>query len=261
MSETEMHRPPSIITANWKMHKTMAEALPFVEQFIPVVKDSRSKVYLAVPFTLIHPLAQEVLKHESSLVIGAQNMNDASEGAFTGEIAGKMLIEAGAQFVLLGHAERRHLYHETNDFINRKVKRAIEVGLQPVLCVGETEEEREANQTHEVIKNQLTECLKDIPAESLQNLIVAYEPVWAIGHVEAATPEIVQAAHQYCREVLKELLSDSIASQIVIQYGGSVTASNVEALLKQPDVGGLLVGGASLSLDSFSEIVNDSNKL
>jgi triosephosphate isomerase len=251
----EQSQRPQIITGNWKMHKTIEEAKDFVNQLAPLTKNSSSKIYLAVPFTAISPLVKE---GENTLItIGAQNMNDASEGAFTGEIAGRMLKEAGAKFALLGHSERRRLFNENNALINRKVKQALEVDLQPVLCVGETKKEREEGQTQEVICRQITECLADIKPESLQSLILAYEPVWAIGTGENATPEMAQEAHRFCREVLASLLTPELANQIVIQYGGSVTPSNSHDLLSQPDIDGLLVGGASLSLESFSKIVND----
>lgn len=247
---------PVVITGNWKMYKTIEEAQSFVSQLIPVIEGSDVEVCLAVPFTAIYPLAQEV--QQTSLMIGAQNMNDASEGAFTGEIAGKMLKEAGASFVLLGHSERRRLYHEDNAFINRKVRRAVEVGLRPVLCVGETLQEYEAGETRQVIQAQLTECLKDLTAEQLKSLIIAYEPVWAIGSGYSATPEIAQGVQSFCRQVMAEQFSSELAEQLVIQYGGSVNPSNAKELLSQPDIDGLLIGGASLSLESFIQIVNDS---
>lgn len=184
-------------------------------------------------------------------------MNDASEGAFTGEIAGDMLKDAGARFVLLGHSERRHLYGEDDAFINRKVKRAVETGLQPILCVGETKVEYEGGQTHEVIERQLMEGLKDLQPSQLENLVIAYEPVWAIGNGHSATPEIAQEVQHFCREILAKILTEELAQQIVIQYGGSVNPSNANELLAQPDIDGLLIGGASLSLESFCQIVND----
>lgn len=247
-------RRSQIITGNWKMHKTIEEAKEFVKGLIPLTQHNIFKIFLAIPFTAIHPLAQEV--KGSPIVIGAQNMNDASEGAFTGEIAGKMLKEAGARFVLLGHSERRRLFQESNAFINRKVKRAIEVGLQPVLCVGETKEEHAAGQTHAVLRSQLQECLAGLSVDSLHTLILAYEPVWAIGTGESATPEMAQETQHFCREVLGEILTPELANQVVIQYGGSVNASNARELLSQPDIDGLLIGGSSLSLESFSQIIN-----
>jgi triosephosphate isomerase (TIM) len=247
---------PYVIIGNWKMHKTIEEGKAFVKNlfssFHPV---ENSIIGLAVPFTLIHPLAEEV--KGKALLIGAQNMNDASQGAFTGEIAGSMLIDAGAQFVLLGHSERRHLYGEDDALINRKVKRAIQVGLQPVLCIGETQKEYEAHETHAVIEKQLTEGLKDLQPSQLQRLIIAYEPVWAIGNGHSATPAIAQEVQHFCRQILAKILTEELAQQIVIQYGGSVNASNAHELLAQPDIDGLLIGGASLSLESFCQIVNN----
>ena len=168
------------------MHKTIEESLSFVKGLLSSFQPAEMEVVgLAVPYTDIYPLAQEI--KDAPLLIGAQNMNDATEGAFTGEIAGVMLKDAGAQFVLLGHSERRHLYGEDDAFINRKVKRAVEVGLRPILCIGETKAEYEGGETHAVIEKQLTEGLKDLQAQQLHNLIVAYEPVWAIGNGHSAT--------------------------------------------------------------------------
>jgi len=239
------------------MHKTIEEARQFVQEFTSSYKPREGVVIgLAVPYTQIYPISAET--KESSLLIGAQNMNDASEGAFTGEIAGLMIKEAGGQFVLLGHSERRHLYHEDDAFINRKLKRAIQAGLQPILCIGETHDEREDQKTQVVLEKQLSEGLKDLSAEELQKLIVAYEPVWAIGSRESATPETAQETQHFIRQVLAKILNEEFAQRVVIQYGGSVNASNAKNLLAQPDIDGLLIGGGSLSLESFLQIVNDS---
>lgn len=247
---------PCVIIGNWKMHKTIDQAHQFVQQLLSSFHPHEGEIVgLAVPYTLIYPIVQDI--KGSTLLIGAQNMNDASEGAFTGEIAGAMLKDVGAQFVLLGHSERRHLYGETDAFINRKLKKAVEVGLQPILCVGETKNEYDAHATHAVIERQLSEGLKDLQAEQLQKLIIAYEPVWAIGNGESASPEIAQEVQHFCRQVVAKILTDEFAQQIVIQYGGSVNPSNARDLLVQPDVNGLLIGGASLSLESFRQIVND----
>lgn len=250
---------PQIITGNWKMYKTYDEAHLFVKELIPKLENCQSKIYLAVPYTLIQPLVKEA--NSTSLVIGAQNMNDASEGAFTGEIAGIMLKDAGAQFVLIGHSERRRIFNESNDFINRKVKRAFKDKLQVVLCVGETKEEFENEKTQEILRTQLTEGLKAITLEGNNSLIVAYEPVWAIGTNENATPEIAQQTHLFIREVLSQIFSPEVANEIVIQYGGSVNALNSEELLSQPDIDGLLVGGASLSLETFVQIIHTSESV
>lgn len=251
---------PCIITGNWKMYKTIEESVDFVKRLIPHINDSSPDIFLAVPFTSIQPLSKEAAG--SSLQIGAQNMNDASEGAFTGEVAARMLKDAGATFVILGHSERRNIFHEENDFINRKVKRAIKEGLRPVLCIGESKEDREAGKTEEVIQKQLKECLANIDIDDLSTLIVAYEPIWAIGaNNRSASPEIAQETHMICRRYLSEILSPELAEQLVIQYGGSVNPENASNLLRQPDIDGLLIGGASLSLESFVEIMNDRSHI
>lgn len=248
-----------IITGNWKMYKTLEEARSFVKDLTPAVNDLSFKVYLAVPFTFIFPLAEEL--GESPIILGGQNMNDVSEGAFTGEIAARMLTDVGAKFVLLGHSERRRLYHEDNAFIHRKVNQAVKSGIQPILCVGETKEEYEAGQSQDVVRKQITECLEGIPAEKLSNLVLAYEPAWAIGTGYSATPEIAQNMHLFCRQVIGEAVSSELAATMIIQYGGSVNPSNAKELLSQPDVDGLLIGGASLSLESFKQIIHDSESI
>lgn len=245
-----------VVIGNWKMHKTIEEARSFVQELIPLVQNSNSRIYLAVPFTAIYPLAQEF--KDSSITIGAQNMNDASEGAFTGEIAGKMLVEAGAKFVLLGHSERRHLFNESNAFVNRKVKRAVQDGLQPVLCIGETKQQHDEGKTEEVLRAQLQEGLADLEADQLGDLMIAYEPVWAVGTGHTPTPEKIEELHRFIRTVLAELFSEEFAQKVILQYGGSVTPVIAESLLHEQDIDGLLIGGASLSLESFSQIVNDS---
>ena len=245
-----------MITGNWKMHKTIKEAVNFAKELIPHLENYQGIIGLAVPFTIIQPLSLECAN--SPILIGAQNMNDASAGAFTGEIAAKMLIDVGAKFVLLGHSERRHLYQETNEFINRKISRAIIDGIQPVLCIGETQNEYESGKTNEILQVQLNECLKDFDANQLKNLIIAYEPVWAIGTGHSATAEIAETVHAYIREELQNMYGAEFADQVIIQYGGSVNPSNASELLNQPNIDGLLIGGASLSLETFSQIVNDS---
>lgn len=239
-----------IITGNWKMYKTIEEAVAFINQLKE--KLGEKSAYLAVPFTAIQ--ASSEAAKDSSITIGAQNMNDASEGAFTGEIAAKMLTNAGAKFVILGHSERRHLFGETSAFVNRKVHKALAEGLQPVLCVGETLDQHKEGKAKEIVKQQLEESLEGV--EEIGNLILAYEPVWAIGTDEAATPEQAQEMHAFCRECLSEKWGEEAANQIVIQYGGSVKPGNAKALMDQKDINGLLIGGASLSADTFLNIVN-----
>jgi triosephosphate isomerase (TIM) len=167
------------IVGNWKMYKTIEEALTYVETLASLTQKSQAAIYLAVPFTAIYPTSQRVRELQASFKIGAQNMNDASEGAFTGEIAARMLVDAGAQFVILGHSERRHVFQETNTFVNQKVKRALSEKLTPLVCIGETLEEREQGLFAEVLKNQILQSLKGI--RSLRSVMLAYEPIWAIG--------------------------------------------------------------------------------
>lgn len=251
MKQTER---PVVIVGNWKMYKTIKEALAFIKELVPLVKNSTAKIYLAIPFTAIKSAAEAAKK--TNIVIGAQNMHDVSEGAFTGEVAAEMLKEAGARFVILGHSERRRIFLETNSFINRKVKRALAEGLQPILCIGETWEERQEGKTAEILKTQLSECLEGIEKEQIEKIIVGYEPVWAIGTDQTATPDQAQEAHALCRSFILELADEAIAQRTIILYGGSVKADNASVLLDEPDVDGLLVGGAALSADSFSKIVN-----
>lgn len=246
-----------VITGNWKMYKTIEEAVAFVKELAPKVAAAQSQVYLAVPFTTIQPVAEAL--QGTSIVVGAQNMNDASEGAFTGEVAGGMLKDAGAKFVILGHSERRHIFHESDTFVNRKVKRALADGLQPVLCVGETLQEHEAGQRDEVLTRQLTMSLEGVSAEQLAAMILAYEPVWAIGTNLSATPEQAESAHQFIRDLVAKNWNQETADALIIQYGGSVRPNNAKSLLDKPGIDGLLVGGASLNVDFFAQIVNDSS--
>lgn len=245
-----------MIVGNWKMYKTIEEAKAFVQRVAPLITESQGRIMLAVPFTAIQQVAKLVADEKLSIAIGAQNMHNAEEGAFTGEIAGRMLKEAGARFVIIGHSERRHLFHEDESCIHKKVQRAFQDGLQPILCIGETSDERKAGKRDEVLTRQLVTALKDISEESMASLILAYEPVWAIGTGDVATPEDAQEVHAFCRALLKKLYSAKIANALNILYGGSVKPDNAAALLAEPDIDGLLVGGASLLPESFSQIVN-----
>lgn len=248
---------PTIIAGNWKMHKTIEEGKQFLSELIESVREVGHQVYLAVPFTAIQPLSE--LASNSNIVIGAQNMNDASEGAFTGEIAGRMLTEAGARFVLLGHSERRYIFGEGSGFVNRKVKRAFADRLQPIVCVGETKHEREQGIAEEVLKNQLLNSLEGLTSEQMESAIVAYEPVWAIGTGLTATSKEAEEMHHFCRRLIAEKWGEATAEKVPILYGGSVKPENTRELLKQPNIDGVLVGGASLGFESFLQIVNYQN--
>lgn len=244
---------PCLIVGNWKMYKTIEQATAFIDSILPTLDKGNCQVMLAVPYTCIRPLAEKV--KGTSILIGAQNMNDAMEGAFTGEVAAIMLKEAGAEFVLLGHSERRTIFHENNAFIHRKVQRALACNLKPILCIGETFDERQQNQTEEVLQRQLSECLEGVSKEAANILTLAYEPVWAIGTGLAATPEIAASALNSCRNVLSKMWGESEAAKVPILYGGSVNPKNAQSYLALSENDGLLIGSASLDADSFAKII------
>ena len=244
---------PCYIVGNWKMYKTRDEALRFIDKIAPLADSANCQVLLAVPFTAIDACAKRATG--SKIIIGAQNMNDATEGAFTGEIAASMLKDAGANFVILGHSERRKIFGETNAFINRKVKRAIASDLKALLCIGETYDERQKEETEAVLEKQLQECLDGVEKTSQESLLVCYEPIWAVGTGKPATAESAAQAHGFCRKVLENLWGKRAAGQVPILYGGSVTSENAESYLDTKDIDGLLIGSASLNPDSFAKII------
>lgn len=246
---------PRIIAGNWKMYKTIEEAVSFIETLAPLIGKSQAAVYLAVPFTAIQPAVACVKKLKAKITIGAQNMSDAQEGAFTGEIAAKMLVEAGAQFVILGHSERRYLFHEGDAFINRKIKRALKTRLEPILCIGETLEERNDGQTEAILEGQLLGSLEGLSTDEVARVRLAYEPVWAIGTGKVASPKDAAVAHRFCRNVLSDHWEKGLGDKVAILYGGSAKPENAPDLLAQKDVDGLLIGGASLSAETFSEMI------
>jgi len=236
------------IIANWKMYKTGAEAAAFVKQLKAPTKGVRA--FIAPAFTAIAPAAAAA--KGSSIVIGAQDIHEAEEGAFTGAVSARMVLEAGAKFVILGHSERRRLFQESDAVIQKKVSRALSSGLLPVLCVGESQQERESGRTAEVLKRQIGACLEGIKPS---DIILAYEPVWAIGTGKTATPEMAEEAHLLCRGFLAQVWGAAAAQKTPILYGGSVTPETAPALLKQGNVNGALVGGASLDPQKFSQIL------
>lgn len=239
-----------IIAANWKMNKTGTQAAEFIHKLAPEILHLSTRIFVAPAFTAIAVAAHAA--HGTKIVIGAQNMHEAEEGPFTGEVSAPMLKEAGARFVILGHSERRRLFHETDAQINSKVKRALSDGLLPLLCIGETLEERSKDQTKNVLSRQLEESLKEIgPCE----MVIAYEPVWAIGTGKTATPEIAEEAHSFIREVIARNWGRPAAERLNILYGGSVTPENAPSLLKKSDIDGALVGGASLDPHKFIQII------
>lgn len=244
-----------IIVGNWKMYKTVPEALQFVESLKDQLIGREKQILLAVPFTMIREVS---LKAKGFLQVGAQNMNDASEGAFTGEVSARMLLDAGAQFVILGHSERRQHYKESNEFINKKVKRALTDGLQVILCIGETFEEHESGQTVSVLEAQLLGSLQDVRSEDFKNILIAYEPIWAVGSGKPARPVDVVDENKAIREIVANQWGKKVGEDLKILYGGSVNATNAKDFFNEPDIDGLLIGSASLNVDDFGKIISET---
>ncbi|MDC7230914.1 MAG: triose-phosphate isomerase [Sphaerochaetaceae bacterium] len=242
------------IAGNWKMNMTPREGAAFAQELAKAVEGTNTKVMVAPPYVTI-PAVLEALKG-SEIIVAAQNMSDNLKGAFTGEVSATMLKDLGVTNVILGHSERRALYGETDAFINRKVLLALAEGMDVDLCIGETLEEREAGKLEEVLSRQVEEGLKGVSAEQMKHITLAYEPVWAIGTGKTATPEDADAAHAYVRSLVEKLYNKGVAEELIIQYGGSVKASNVKALMSKEHIDGALVGGASLSVEQFLPIVN-----
>ena len=242
-----------VIAGNWKMYKTAGEAAAFVRAFLPLVSGVRGvEIVLATPYLSIGTVAQ--LVRGTGIGVASQNVHFADEGAFTGEVSTRMLTEAGATHCIIGHSERRQYFAESDDAVNRKVRAAIAAGLTPIVCVGETLPEREGGKTFDVVGRHVAGGLKEIPAAEAVRVIVAYEPVWAIGTGKTATPAQAQEVHAFLRGRLKELWGDA-AGSVRVLYGGSVKPDNIAALMENEDIDGALVGGASLSPESFAKIV------
>lgn len=253
-----MRRP--IIAGNWKMNKTITEAIELVNGFKRELYNIEDiDIVVCPPFTALSEVAELLI--DSNIQLGAQDLFWEQNGAFTGEVSAPMLKDAGAKYVIIGHSERRQYFNETNESVNKKLKRALSAGLIPIVCVGERVEEREANKTFDVVDDHIVNGLKDITGEDISNVIIAYEPVWAIGTGKNATPQQAQEVHKFIRDILAKIYSKEIASSIRIQYGGSVTPENVCSLMSEPDLDGALVGGASLKVDSFIDIVKKSSEV
>jgi triosephosphate isomerase len=247
-----MRRP--IIAGNWKMNKVTGEARDLIEDLVPRVRDIDTvEIVVCPPFTDL-AVAAECLEN-SNIALGAQNMYFESSGAFTGEVSAEMLLDAGCTYVILGHSERRHILDESDELINRKVKAALAAGLKVMMCVGETLEERDAGLVEKIVKRHVSEGLKGLEAQALANLVIAYEPVWAIGTGRTATPEQAEEVHKLVRRIVAELHDQATADAMRVQYGGSVKPDNIELLMAEPDIDGALVGGAGLKADSFAGIV------
>ncbi len=243
-----------LVAANWKMYKTVREAVAFLNEFKGLVKEIGDvEIVVAPPFTALHAAAEAAAG--STIGIAGQNVYWEREGAFTGEVSAAMLREAGARFVIIGHSERRTKFGETDAQVNRKVKAALEAGLVPIVCVGETLDQREGQQTLQVLDRQLQHGLEGIPPGAIGSLAVAYEPVWAIGTGKVATSAQAQEAHEHIRGRLRGWFGAEAADGCRVIYGGSVKPANTRELVGQPDVDGALVGGASLDVRGFAEIV------
>ena len=244
----------SVFAANWKMHKTVQEGISFVTDFRGEVEGvSDAEIVIAPPFTAVKPVADKC--RGTRIGVAGQDLYWESQGAFTGEISAKMLKDAGADYVIIGHSERRQLFGDDDAAVHAKVRAAVGARLTPIVCIGETLDERDAKRTLAVLDRQITGSLRGLTAAEVAALIVAYEPIWAIGTGRTATPDQAQAAHAHIRHRLAETFSDEAASRCRILYGGSVKPSNASGLSVQLDVDGALVGGASLDPGSFAKIV------
>ncbi len=242
------------IAANWKMHKTVAEAAEFIDALLPRIAATQSDVVICPPFLALSEVVER--SRGSAVRVAAQNMHEEASGAFTGEVSASMLAEVDVEAVVLGHSERRQLFGETDEALARKVPAALAAGLEPILCVGETEEARDAGQTEAVLERQLQADLAAVESGDLARVVIAYEPIWAIGTGRTATPEQAQETIAFVRDVLSE--RGAAAEQVRILYGGSVKPANAAELLGRPDIDGALVGGASLDPDDFAAIVEAS---
>ncbi len=244
-----------IIAGNWKMNKNLSEAIQLVSDLKNELagKTLNADVIIAPPFVNLETVNS--LIEDSVIKLAAQNMHFADSGAFTGEISAQMLKSVGCEYVILGHSERRTIFGETDEMINKKVHQAFANNITPILCCGESLEERENGKAFEIIEGQIKAGLKDLETTQIGNMIIAYEPIWAIGTGKTASPEQAQEIHAFIRKLLTELSNEETANNITIQYGGSVKPNNAKELLSQPDIDGALVGGACLKADSFRDIV------
>lgn len=244
----------TIIAGNWKMYKTLKDGLELaVALKRDLYKIENIDIVICPAFTSLAYLADDL--EDSNIALGAQDLYWQEEGAFTGEVSGLMLKDAGCRYVIIGHSERRQFFGETNESVNKKIKAALKQGLFPIVCVGENLSDRESGNAFKVIQNHVQEGLADIGFQDMQKIVIAYEPVWAIGTGKTATPQQAQDAHKFIRDLLNKMYGEEVSNNIRIQYGGSVKAENISELMNKPDVDGALVGGASLKADSFSAIV------
>ena len=243
-----------VIAGNWKMNMLPNEAIDYIQAFEPLVKDAESEVILCVPYTDLFYCLMNA--QGTNIKIGAQNMHFAETGAYTGEISAKMLKSIGVEYVIIGHSERRQYYNETDETVNKKIKVAFENELKPIVCVGESLEERDAGKTEEIITSQTRLALEGLTKNQVKETIIAYEPIWAIGTGKTATSEDANNSIKAIREEVKRIYGSEVSEEVIIQYGGSVKSTNAKELFSTSDIDGGLVGGASLKPDEFSKIVN-----
>ena len=248
-----MRKP--IIAGNWKMNKNRKDAEQLITELVPLVKDAKCDVVICVPFTDLDTAVKAT--KNTNIKVGAQNVHWAESGAFTGEISADMLKEIGVEYVIRGHSERRQYFGETDESVNKRTLKALEAGLKPIICVGETLAEREKGKTDEVVTRQTKAAFKDIPKEELKNIVIAYEPVWAIGTGKTATADDANSTIKVIRDTMAELYCKNCAEETVrIQYGGSMNPKNASELMAMPEIDGGLIGGASLKAEDFSKVVN-----
>lgn len=243
-----------VIAGNWKMNMLPDATIKFIDELIPLVKDTDNEVVLCVPYTdLFYAL---LTAQNTNIKIGAQNMHWEESGAYTGEVSGQMLKSIGVEYVIIGHSERRQYFAETDETVNKKLISALNCGLKPIVCVGETLEQRENGEAKNVVTKQIELALRNITDEQVANTIIAYEPIWAIGTGKTATKEDADEMIGTIREKISNIYRQSTADRVIIQYGGSVKSSNASELFSMPNIDGGLVGGASLKPEEFSKIVN-----
>lgn len=243
-----------VIAGNWKMNKLPNEAMSFIEELIPLVKDTNNEVVICVPYTdLFYTL---LTAQNTNIKIGAQNMHFEEKGAYTGEVSGEMLKSINVEYVIIGHSERRAYYGETDETVNKKLKKTLSLGLKPIVCVGESLEERESGKAKEIVTTQTRKALEGLEPKDVEKTILAYEPIWAIGTGKTATKEDANETIKWIREEIEKIYGKSIAECVIIQYGGSVKSTNAKDLFQMSDIDGGLVGGASLDAQEFAKIVN-----
>lgn len=247
-----MRKP--IIAGNWKMHKTVQQAVDFIDAVKKEINGTDVEALICAPYTLLPAMVERA--KGTALKIGAENMHFEDQGAFTGEISADMLMDIGVEYVILGHSERRQYFAETDETVNKKLKKAIKMGIKPIVCCGETLTQRESGETTSWVEGQITKAFEGIEAKDAQHVVVAYEPIWAIGTGKTASAEDAGEVIAFIRTVFERLYGSEYSEEIRIQYGGSVKPSNVEELMNQYDIDGALVGGASLQAEDFVKLVN-----